>query len=174
MVWESAPIVENLSCQYLGSKYPNHVFYGAPKCCHPDGGAFCPHTEEQAQFRCVLNPPFVDMYRLTKALYLRPEVLNFACLMEDKLRDHDKVKGRTSWANEDPDWLLTRLSEEVTELAVECEADDSHYDYHRVFREAADVANYAMFIADNGGRKLAGLLNSSVKLPEKYLTNKGV
>lgn len=81
----------------------------------------------------------------------RKEVLWFAERMERKLALHDD---RDHWTTSDPAFLMTRLLEEVREL------DDAMmgtgFDYRpmikeeqdRVIDEAADVANFAMMIAD--------------------------
>lgn len=93
----------------------------------------------------------------TPSATLRPEVLAFAQAMEAKLRENDHKGG---WKNDDPRALLRRLREETDELdpAVtayearrrERPGDDDHVAEasRRVLREAADVANFAMMIAD--------------------------
>lgn len=75
---------------------------------------------------------------------LRPEVLAFAIAMERKLRMRDAARA-TSWKNAEIDYLLDRLNDEVAELhgAV---VDGAH-----VLGEAADVANFAMMVADRRG-----------------------
>jgi len=62
--------------------------------------------------------------------------------MEKKLRENDYKK---HWSNCDHQYLLNRLKEEVTEL------EKPMWD---VIEEAADVANFAMMIADNERRLL--------------------
>ena len=80
---------------------------------------------------------------------LRPEVAAFAMLMEAELRKHDD---RPGWKQSSPNWLMERLQEELKELSVAL-------DYKGpcgVGQEAADVANFAMMIADvSGGMKPA-------------------
>ncbi len=90
------------------------------------------------------------------ALEVRYQVAAFALLMERELRANDHKGG---WDQEDTSWLLDRLREEVQEL---CDADpnQARYPYGldiiratkeralRVESEAADVANFAMMIAD--------------------------
>jgi hypothetical protein len=94
------------------------------------------------------------------ALKLRPEVEAFAQLMEQKLRENDHKGG---WDDCDVDWLLTRMDEESRELA-KCRFEEARaivgvgpYMITREGRdaarrnigaEAADVANFAMMIAD--------------------------
>ena len=85
-----------------------------------------------------------------KAGSLRPEVASFAALMEAELRKHDD---RPGWKNEDVQWLFSRLKDESTELikAIHTKGPIS------IGREAADVANFAMMIADvYGGLKASG------------------
>lgn len=76
---------------------------------------------------------------IPQAPALRLAVLKFAHLMEWKLRLNDY---RPGWKNEPKDWLLDRLMEEVQELKVAHPGKLTAY-------EAADVANFAMMIADN-------------------------
>lgn len=90
----------------------------------------------------------------------RPEVERFADMMEARLRDHDATKGQRGWEGSDPKWLLRRLRHEADELEralmlrtppCACREAGCH---HMLFRtdsvgeEAADVANFAMMIAD--------------------------
>lgn len=76
---------------------------------------------------------------------LRKPVRNFALLMEQKLKLNDDKGG---WEDAKIEWLLCRLEEEIEEFrgAIE-EGADSEY----IALEAADVANFAMMIADNKG-----------------------
>jgi hypothetical protein len=73
---------------------------------------------------------------------LRGEVLLFALAMERKLRQNDHKGG---WKNEWSPRLLERLWEEHVELyaAIETGGD--------ILGEAADIANFAMMIADVEG-----------------------
>lgn len=71
---------------------------------------------------------------------LRPEVLAFAQAMENQLRANDHKGG---WKGCDYAWLFGRLLEEVKELEREVTRDGEH-----ILSEAADVANFAMMIAD--------------------------
>lgn len=90
----------------------------------------------------------------------RPEVRAFADLMEAKLRANDHKPG---WKGEDWWPLLYRLREETLELQEEL-APGSRTDLlawsARVGREAADVANFAMMIADVCGALPAPPLQS--------------
>lgn len=78
----------------------------------------------------------------------RPEVRAFADLMEAQLRANDHKPG---WKS-DPVWpLIERLHEECSELHREVDVGDEPGTpawISRVGNEAADVANFAMMIAD--------------------------
>jgi NTP pyrophosphatase (non-canonical NTP hydrolase) len=84
----------------------------------------------------------------------RPEVQRFAVLMERKLRDNDHKAG---WHGDAAVELLARLVEESGELAsflVNHRGLPMSAWRQRVAAEAADVANFAMMIADvTGGLK---------------------
>lgn len=74
-------------------------------------------------------------------LKLRPEVRRFSEVMERRLRKHDHKGG---WKDCDYSYLTRRLQEEIDELhvAVQCKS------LELIPEEAADVANFAMMIAD--------------------------
>ena len=77
---------------------------------------------------------------------VRRPVVTFAIKMESVLRANDHKGGWTGCA---PQWLLMRLKQEVAELEFAMK-------YHSVesgsaIKECADVANFAMMIADNMG-----------------------
>jgi NTP pyrophosphatase (non-canonical NTP hydrolase) len=96
------------------------------------------------------------------ALPFRPTVAWFAALMEEKLLANDRRKG--GWANASLLWLLGKLNEEVGELAERVImlhhwntgqlGQGDHHDAQYIEREAADVANVAMMIADLIGKVL--------------------
>ena len=71
---------------------------------------------------------------------MRPEVAWFANEMERKLLNNDAKGG---WGHMTLKRLLSRLKQEVAELEVEINKKGN------VIGEAADVANFAMMIADN-------------------------
>lgn len=73
---------------------------------------------------------------------LRPEVQWFAELMEFVLRANDHKPG---WKADSEEALLDRLHEEVAELRTEILSEDR---VDHVVKEAVDVANFAMMIAD--------------------------
>lgn len=84
--------------------------------------------------------------------YRRPVVMWFAGLMESKLREHDDLPG---WRGDSDHFLLERLKEEQAELASEVEGEGGGTEWDiimrhvRIQKEAADVANMAMMLADN-------------------------
>ncbi len=69
---------------------------------------------------------------------IRPVIMSFAQRMEMKLRKNDYKGG---WHNELTTHLQRRLLEEVIELFNAVGREDK-------YNEAADVANFAMMIAD--------------------------
>ena len=78
-------------------------------------------------------------------LKLRPEVQWFAEQMERTLRKNDHKGG---WQVDSSGALLTRLKEETEELqAALIQGQDIAPEYS--IKEAADVANFAMMLADN-------------------------
>lgn len=78
-----------------------------------------------------------------------PSLLSFVECMVVKL---DENSGKGGWSNDSPDSLLLRVFEEAVELtsAVKHETSDA------VIREAADVANFAMMVADVVARRVNG------------------
>jgi NTP pyrophosphatase (non-canonical NTP hydrolase) len=74
---------------------------------------------------------------------VRPEVAWFATQMEKRLRENDHKPG---WKSESPVWLVERAGDEHQELynAVSSRSGPDGW----VVREAADVANFAMMVAD--------------------------
>lgn len=83
-------------------------------------------------------------------LTLRPEVAGFAKVMEQILRVNDhKVHWRDALTVEN---AFTRLIQEVAELAGAINGGDTL----EITKEAADVANFAMMVADLvGGLEVA-------------------
>lgn len=74
-----------------------------------------------------------------------PWVLRFAHLMEGKLAANRHKGDREGWINDEPEALLKRLLEETDELRSAL-AEGRTKD---IPGEAADVANFAMMIADH-------------------------
>lgn len=77
--------------------------------------------------------------------YLRPEVLRFAQAMEEELRRNDHKGG---WKNMTDVSLILRIQEECDELKMVTWNDRPA---REILSEAADVANFAMMLADNAG-----------------------
>jgi NTP pyrophosphatase (non-canonical NTP hydrolase) len=71
----------------------------------------------------------------------RKEVVTFADAMEAKLRANDH---KSHWSNADLQYLSMRLTQEREELRRAVENGDPD----EVLKEAADVANFAMMVAD--------------------------
>jgi predicted RecB family nuclease len=82
---------------------------------------------------------------------LRPTVLWFAQQMELKLCANEH---KSSWSRASYNYLLLRLSQEAAELNDQIYEKSLGYRSHErdaemIIPEAADVANFAMMIADN-------------------------
>lgn len=83
---------------------------------------------------------------------VRQEVKGFALEMEMVLRLNDKKK--IHWSELSLKWLFKRLNDECKELKNEINKVSNPYiltkkEVNRIIRESADVANFAMMIADN-------------------------
>jgi NTP pyrophosphatase (non-canonical NTP hydrolase) len=77
---------------------------------------------------------------------IRPQVAIFAEAMEHKLVANDHKGGWVSYAKEKGiAWFFARMLEEADELRI---AIDDGADANTILLEAADVANFAMMIAD--------------------------
>lgn len=77
---------------------------------------------------------------------LRPEVLAFACQMEETLRKNDHKGG---WHNLSPQQMEFRLHHEVEELRQALAWAVSYGGHWEdVANEAADVANFCLFLHD--------------------------
>ena len=76
-----------------------------------------------------------------------PYVLAFAEAMEEKLAANRHKGDREGWLKDSPEALFARLEEETRELL--CVLESSYIlSKTKVLHEAADVANFAMMIAD--------------------------
>jgi len=76
---------------------------------------------------------------------LRPVLRDFVYEMEATLKHNDHKRG---WDKESLEWLMVKLMEEVGELAVLVRDSNIHISPVKFTREATDVANVAMMIAD--------------------------
>lgn len=77
---------------------------------------------------------------------MREDVKWFAEQMESKLQENDHKGG---WEECDPFWLLDRLKEEIFELKLSMARQENE----DVIKECADVANFAMMIADKARKQ---------------------
>jgi len=75
----------------------------------------------------------------------RRSVQWFAVEMEKKLQENDHKGG---WADEDDSYLIGRLQDEVVELKNSLRMFPTKDQAERTVKEAADVANFAMMIAE--------------------------
>lgn len=77
---------------------------------------------------------------------VRESVKWFAEQMENKLKENDKKGG---WDDCNIYWLIQRIREETNELLSAVNLNrDLGATKENIIREAADVANFAMMIAD--------------------------
>ena len=75
-----------------------------------------------------------------------PVVSDFAERMEEKLAKNRHKGDRKGWLKDHPIDLWNRLDEESTELYAALKNENSTFE--EIANEAADVANFAMMIAD--------------------------
>jgi phosphoribosyl-ATP pyrophosphohydrolase len=78
---------------------------------------------------------------------IRPELEWFVQQMEQKLKENDY---KQHWHNYDIDYLIHRIYEEQDELEI---AITQKLSAKEIIKECADVANFAMMIADNVSQK---------------------
>lgn len=111
-------------------------------------------VEEIQWLRCNLAEALHTQDMPDALTTVRPEVAWFGELMEEKLRTNDYKGG---WKECSLLWLLAKLSEEIGELSERImglytpDGQILRGDYHDaqlIEREAADVGNVAMMIAD--------------------------
>lgn len=79
---------------------------------------------------------------------MRKEVKTFAAAMEQQLVANDHKSG---WQQDTPEDLLLRLLEESAEVSTELRLNRGSWtdiDRAALVKECADVANFAMMIAD--------------------------
>lgn len=82
---------------------------------------------------------------MTKEIKPRESVMWFAEQMELKLRENDHKGG---WEDASVDYLSVRLLEEVAELCMAIHRRGMIKNNPGIKKEAADVANFAMMIAE--------------------------
>ena len=83
-----------------------------------------------------------------RVMAVRQPVMEFARLMEEKLKEHDPARGRFGWQESTTAYLMARLVDEIDELRLALSAGDEH----AVVREGVDVANFTMMVADLMGK----------------------
>lgn len=95
----------------------------------------------------------------------RHQVRQFAELMEERLKANDHKGG---WKGERLPYLMRRLREEVEELSEALLPDkDWAMEAEKVGREAADVANFVMMVADICGALAAsGTASGKPPIPD--------
>jgi len=71
------------------------------------------------------------------------EILRFACNMQLELDNNDHKEG---WQNLSPVWIINRIKQETLELE---KAVKNKKLKKEIISECADVANFAMMLADN-------------------------
>lgn len=77
---------------------------------------------------------------------MREALKFFAKKMEEELK---KNEFRGSWRDQNPEMVLSKLWDEVYDLDDQVENYlDGKGDRDQILKEAVDVANYAMFVAD--------------------------
>lgn len=93
---------------------------------------------------------------MTTDLKLRPSVRRFAEQMERNLRKHDRDRGRRGWIHDNPWDLFGRAHQELAELEAELPTFSRSGNASNAYKEAADVANMAMMVAETAERECRG------------------
>ena len=98
---------------------------------------------------CQDNLNEFALYSVSAVLGIRSPVLKFAMLMEGQLREHDEDRGKRGWMDSGTNVsvLLAKLVEEVGELGKIFQRAPFP---SSLPKEAADVGNLAMMLADRG------------------------
>lgn len=89
---------------------------------------------------------------------MRKEVKWFAEKMEEILSRNDRERGNDGWKGEDVIWLLGRIEDETEELIkalkkagfedVEYAPNLTFDERASIIKEAVDIANFCMMVAD--------------------------
>lgn len=103
--------------------------------------------EAMIQEQDVLEEELARVRALLEVRRARPCVLQFAALQERLLRKHDDDRGVRGWASDSADVLVNRLDDELKELRQAIASGTPQ----EIAKEAGDVSNFAMMIADNTG-----------------------
>ncbi len=85
----------------------------------------------------------ITIEQISEITGIRVPVLKFAFEMERKLRINS---GKGGWQDCDNDYLLSRINDELFELKA---CINEKKVKRAIINECADVANFAMMIADN-------------------------
>lgn len=115
--------------------------------CDECGTRFAPVGFEPPPMKVVADTAarkLADELKAAVKPSVRPSVQKFAQAMEERLRRNDYKVG---WRFTSQRWLLMRLKQEVLELELELDKAKLKSEC-AVIPEAADVANFAMMIAD--------------------------
>jgi hypothetical protein len=110
-----------------------------------------PYIQAVARHRLAHQTPPATQPSATLGARWRPEVVAFADLMERQLRANDHKPG---WKHDEPFDLQERVEQEAAELSTAVAEWEGHTGYteaalsRAVGREAADVGNMAMMVAD--------------------------
>lgn len=95
---------------------------------------------ENDRYDEVLKPMLYNIKSALEQMQWRKEVVWFATLMEEKLRENDHKGG---WGNCDIYYLIGRLQQECEEAYNAI----TNHNIKNIPLECADVANFAMMIA---------------------------
>lgn len=123
---------------------------------HQTSGPFYERMAEEIRQREAKTPSELASATLLAGSPTWPYVLEFAKRMEAKLARNRHKGNREGWINDDPDDLLARLRQETKELEIEIgiartrmhETLNAPEQAERCANEAADIANFAMMLAD--------------------------
>ncbi len=128
---------------------------------------YCPSVEDLGEGRFRARGKKVDVTEDVKALVedlflevYREPLLWFSRVMEERLKENDHKGG---WADESTLDLWNALNQEAVELRTAISDDALGHNpagsiptAEAIVREAADVANFALFVADNQRKRLPG------------------
>lgn len=137
-------------CSLCGAHMSRHGdYHGAQFFVHPANN--CPSLPGDGYFSIIPAGGAEAAQATSRPYSLRDEVFAFAQAMEEQLRANDHKPG---WKDDDPDDLIARITDETVELT-----DVVNRRFPRkglILNEAADVANFAMMVADVCGALPAG------------------
>jgi len=91
----------------------------------------------------------MGLQKISEQTGIREEILRFALKMEEKLKENDHKGG---WNNSSISYLLSGIERETEELSYAVGQEGQVYtrkDRSNIISECADVANFAMMLADN-------------------------